>query len=88
MFAIVKMVILFTGFFGLTNVRNTFASENELNSTNISTTYGCDSKANSCDLSKKGITSIATNTFINHANLESIILDDNKISTIADAAFN
>lgn len=88
MFAVVKMVILFTGFFGLTNVHTTFAAQNELNTTNITTTYGCDVKANQCDLSKKGITSIAANTFINHPNLAVLLLNDNQISSIEENAFN
>jgi hypothetical protein len=68
-FAIVKMVLLFAGFFGLMHVSNTFAQvDGELNSSNI-TDY-CATSDTSCSFSSLGITSIAPDTFINHTSLQ------------------
>lgn len=61
--------------------------EKELNSSNITTTYACDTKAEFCDFNKRGITSIAANTFINHPNIVRLEFNDNKISSIAENAF-
>jgi Leucine-rich repeat (LRR) protein len=54
----------------------------ELNSGNIVTEYGCAIDATKCDLSNRGITSIAVDTFINHTNLQKLHLNKNKLTEI------
>jgi hypothetical protein len=67
-FALVKCFLLLAGFFGTLTISNIFAAGGEVNSGNIVTEYGCATDATSCNLSYRGITSIAADTFINHTN--------------------
>ena len=60
----------------------------ELNSGNIVTEYGCAIDATKCDLSNRGITSIAVDTFVNHTNLIDLNLYDNQISVLPDGIFD
>lgn len=65
-FAVVKMVVVFAGLFGLVHLGSTFAQAPvELNSGNL-TSLGCPPATTECDLSNQNIISIAPDTFINH----------------------
>ena len=60
----------------------------ELDSTNItSAPFNCSIWATSCDLSYQNITSIASGTFINHPNLQTLYLSWNQISSIESGDF-
>ena len=48
------------------NIDRTFAAEVVVNKDNIVSEYGCALDTSYCDLSNRGITSIAPDTFINH----------------------
>ena len=48
------------------NIDRTFAAEVVVNKDNIVSEYGCALDTSYCDLSDRGITSIAPDTFINH----------------------
>jgi Leucine-rich repeat (LRR) protein len=77
-FTIVKTFLLFIWFFGILNI---FADWwIDLNIDNI--TGFCPTTENTCNLSWMWITSIATGTFINHANLNYLTLDHNNIETL------
>ncbi len=87
-FAIIKMVLLFAAFFGVMQISNrTYAQVNgELNSSNIGT-Y-CAIWVTNCDLTYKGITSIAENTFVWYTNLVNLYLSNNPITSIEGWDFN
>ena len=80
------MLLLFAGFFGIIQHSRTFAQVPvELNSENISTTYGCNPTSQNsytCGMSSRGITSIAPDAFINLPNLRYLWLDDNQITSL------
>ena len=65
-FAIVGTVWLLAKLFIAINIDRTFAAEVVVNKDNIVSEYGCALDTSYCDLSDRGITSIAPDTFINH----------------------
>ncbi len=89
-FALIKTVLLFAWFFGIVQVGNTFAQTPvELNSGNITQApFSCATWAVTCNLSSKSITSIATDTFVNHHNLTTLYLHSNQITNIESGNFN
>jgi hypothetical protein len=80
--------LLLVGFFGTLTISNIFAAGGELNSGNIVTEYGCAADATNCDLSSRGITNIAADTFVNHTNLIDLSLYNNQISVLPDGIFD
>ncbi|MCX6825055.1 MAG: leucine-rich repeat protein [candidate division SR1 bacterium] len=87
-FAIIKMVIVFLGLFGLSQIKHSFArSPAELNSGNI-VGYGCATNDTICDLSNLQLTGIAPDTFINHTDLDSLYLSNNSLSSLDSGVFN
>ncbi|EKD24959.1 MAG: hypothetical protein ACD_80C00142G0001, partial [uncultured bacterium (gcode 4)] len=87
-FAIVKMVILFAGFFGILRYWWTFAINNELDLNSENITNYCSTDSTYCYLNDYGFTSIAPNTFINHTMLTTIYLYANQLTSIDADAFN
>jgi Leucine-rich repeat (LRR) protein len=83
---LVKTCVLLAGFFGIANLSSTFAAGTELNSGNI-VGLGCATDATDCNLSNKGITSIATDAFINHTLLQTLYLYTNQIASIESGDF-
>lgn len=81
-FAIVGTVWLLAKLFIAINIDKTFATEVVVNKDNIVSEYGCIFDASACDLSNRGITSIAPDTFINHTNLQKLHLNKNKLTSI------
>jgi hypothetical protein len=70
------------------NIDRTFAAEVVVNKDNIVSEYGCAIDATNCNLSNRGITSIAADTFVNHTNLIDLNLYNNQISVLPDGIFD
>ena len=62
----------------------------ELNSANLETEYGCTTEFydNFCDLSNKGITSIAPDTFANYGQLTYLLLKGNHLTSLESGVFD
>jgi len=80
-FAIVKMALLFVWFFSTLDLGKSFAQTPVvLTSGNIVSEYGCDTTATQCDF--KGITSIESDAFVNHTQLQDLFLAGNQLTSI------
>ncbi|AHB41806.1 hypothetical protein P148_SR1C00001G1027 [candidate division SR1 bacterium RAAC1_SR1_1] len=59
-----------------------FTRAEELNSGNVISTFNCETGATSCDLFGRNITSIASDSFINHSNLQYLAIRNNPLTGI------